>query len=139
MNRVTNPKITELKENEIFVFGSNTAGIHGAGAARLAFEKFGAKWGIGFGLEGQSFAIPSKNDKIVTMQLAAIENYVEAFIAFAKCKPELTFMVTEIGCGLAGLTVEQMAPMFKGGIEIENIYLPARFWNHILAVDTVKF
>jgi hypothetical protein len=127
--RVTNPKITELKENEIFVFGSNTAGIHGAGAAKLAYDKFGAKLGIGYGLEGKSFAIPTKNDKIQTLSLNAIKNYIEVFISYAKDKPELTFLVTEVGCGLALLTPEQIAPMFRNAINVENIYLPERFWN----------
>jgi len=135
--RVTNDKITELKPNEIFVFGSNTAGIHGAGAAKLAYDKFGAKLGIGFGLEGQTFALPSKNDKIITMSLPEIQNYVRLFIEYAKTKPELTFLVTEIGCGLAGLTPKQVAPLFKDAVEVENIHLPQRFWNELAPAKTI--
>jgi hypothetical protein len=127
--RVTHPKIKELKENEIFVFGSNTAGIHGAGAAKLAHQKFGAIWGVGFGLAGQSFAIPSKDDKIETMPLNMIQSYVTQFIKFTKTMPQLTFLVIEIGCGLANLTPEEVAPLFKDAVNIENIHLPERFWN----------
>ena len=134
--RLTNEKISELKENEIFVFGSNTAGIHGAGAAKLAYDKFGAKMGIGYGLEGRSFAIPSKNDQIKTMSLNSIHNYVDVFISYAKDRPELTFLVTEIGCGLAGLTPQQVAPMFKRAVDVENIHLPQRFWNELGGIKT---
>lgn len=127
--RVTNNNIGELKENEIFVFGSNTAGIHGAGAALLAYKKFGAKLGVGFGLEGRSFALPSKDNDIKTMPLANIKNYIDMFIQFAKDKSNLTFLVTEIGCGLAGYKPEDVAPLFEKAVEVENIHLPERFWN----------
>ncbi|MBE6343419.1 MAG: hypothetical protein E7065_08525 [Lentimicrobiaceae bacterium] len=114
--------ITELKENEIFVFGSNLQGLHGGGAARLAYEKFGAIWGQGVGLQGQSYGIPTMHGGV-----DAIKPYVDEFIEFAKSHPELTFLVTRIGCGIAGFRDEEIAPLFKECIEMENVCLPRSF------------
>lgn len=114
--------ITELKENEIFVFGSNLQGMHGGGAARLAYEKFGAIWGQGVGLQGQSYGIPTMHGGV-----DAIKPYVDEFIEFAKSHPELTFLVTRIGCGIAGFRDEEIAPLFKECIEMENVCLPRSF------------
>ena len=114
--------ITELKENEIFVFGSNLQGMHGGGAARLAYEKFGAIWGQGVGLQGQSYGIPTMHGGV-----DAIKPYVDEFIEFAKSHPELTFFVTRIGCGIAGFRDEEIAPLFKECIEMENVCLPRSF------------
>ena len=114
--------ITELKENEIFVFGSNLQGMHGGGAARLAYEKFGAIWGQGVGLQGQSYGIPTMHGGV-----DVIKPYVDEFIEFAKSHPELTFLVTRIGCGIAGFRDEEMAPLFKECIEIDNVILPRTF------------
>lgn len=114
--------ITELKENEIFVFGSNLQGMHGGGAARLAHEKFGAIWGQGVGLQGQSYGIPTMHGGV-----DAIKPYVDEFIEFAKSHPELTFLVTRIGCGIAGFRDEEIAPLFKECIEMENVCLPRSF------------
>ena len=114
--------ITELKENEIFVFGSNLEGMHGGGAARLAYDKFGAIWGQGVGLQGQSYGIPTMHGGI-----DAIKPYVDEFIEFAKSHPELTFLVTRIGCGIAGFRDEEIAPLFKECIEMENVCLPRSF------------
>ena len=114
--------ITELKENEIFVFGSNLEGMHGGGAARLAYEKFGAIWGQGVGLQGQSYGIPTMHGGV-----DAIKPYVDEFIEFAKSHPELTFLVTRIGCGIAGFRDEEIAPLFKECIEIDNVILPRTF------------
>lgn len=114
--------ITELKENEIFVFGSNLQGMHGGGAARLAHEKFGAIWGQGVGLQGQSYGIPTMHGGV-----DAIKPYVDEFIEFAKSHPELTFLVTRIGCGIAGFRDEEIAPLFKECIEIDNVILPRTF------------
>ena len=111
-----------LEENEIFVFGSNLQGMHGGGAARVAHEKFGAVWGEGIGLQGQSYAIPTMHGGV-----DAIAPYVNDFIAFAKEHPELKFLVTEIGCGIAGFRISEMAPLFKEALKMENIYLPERF------------
>lgn len=102
----------------VFVFGSNTGGYHGGGAAHAAYKKHGARWGMGFGHYGDSFAIPTKagdKDKGVgeTLPLADINQFVQGFIAYAKSHPELEFQVTRIGCGLAGLKDQDIAPMFK--------------------------
>lgn len=105
----------------IFVFGSNTAGIHGSGAARTAYEKHGARWGSGYGHVGDSFAIPTKGHFFdygqkpnvgKTLSLDMIRGFVVGFLAYAHTHPELTFQVTAIGCGLAGLQHEDIAPMF---------------------------
>ena len=118
--------ITELKENEIFVFGSNLEGMHGGGAARLAYNKFGAIWGQGVGLQGQSYGIPTMHGGV-----DAIKPYVDEFIEFAKSHPELTFLVTRIGCGIAGFRDEDIAPLFKECIKMENICLPKSFHEYI--------
>lgn len=131
--RVSSANIQQLEENEIFVFGSNEAGIHGAGAARLAKEKFGAVDGEGLGLFGQSFAIPTKDKNIQTLSLRKIEKHVNHFIAVAHANPHLTFLVTEIGCGLAGYDVKNIAPIFADCIGYDNIYLPLSFWQYYLA------
>lgn len=118
--------ITELKENEIFVFGSNLQGMHGGGAARLAYEKFGAIWGQGVGLQGQSYGIPTMHGGV-----DVIKPYVDEFIGFSKSHPELTFLVTRIGCGIAGFRDEEIAPLFKECIEMENVCLPKSFHEYI--------
>lgn len=97
----------------IFVFGSNLAGIHGAGAARSALAMFGAVWGVGVGLQGRSYAIPTKDERIQTLPLNRIRPYVDQFLEFARAHPEMNFQVTRIGCGLAGYTDSDIAPMFK--------------------------
>lgn len=96
----------------IFVFGSNLAGRHGKGAALFARQKHGAIYGQGVGPQGNSYAIPTKGFKIKTLPLAEIQGYVTDFIHYAKASPELQFEVTWIGCGLAGYTDSQIAPMF---------------------------
>jgi len=120
--RFTPDRITTLGENEIFVFGSNLAGAHGGGAALLAYRKFGAIWGQGVGLQGQSYGIPTMQGGVET-----IAPYVDEFIAFAKDHPELTFFVTKIGCGIAGFSEAQISPLFKNAHGITNIILP-RGW-----------
>lgn len=118
--------ITILEPNEIFTFGSNTDGKHGKGAAKTAI-RFGAKWGKGIGLVGKTYGIPTKNEKFKVLSLNKISKYVDDFIEFAKTRKELTFLVTKIGCGLAGYTPEDIAPLFKNAIGIENIILPKEF------------
>ena len=128
--RITPEKITELEESQVFVFGSNLAGIHGAGAAKLAHDKFGAPWHLSFGHYHKVFAIPTKDFNIQTLPLSTIEGYVNAFIKYVNGFGENNiFLVTEIGCGLAGYKPEQLAPMFRKAIKMENIYLPQRFWD----------
>lgn len=126
-NRVTPENITELAENEVFVFGSNTAGRHGAGAAKLAHLKFGARWREGHGWFGQSFAIPTKGQTIQPLSLDEIRPNVEQFLIIAKNCPHIHFLVTAIGCGLAGYTAKDIAPMFKDAPE--NVSLPQSFWD----------
>ena len=121
--RITNANIRILQPDEIFVFGSNLAGMHGGGAARLAYQKFGAVWGQGVGLQGQSYAIPTMQGGVETIQ-----PYVDEIIEFAKQHPQLKFLVTEIGCGIAGFSPSEIAPPFEQAGEVKNIYLPERFW-----------
>ena len=125
--RIAADRISELKYNEIFVFGSNLAGNHAGGAAAIADRMFGAIWGQGVGLQGQSYAIPTMHGGI-----AEIKPYVDEFIEFAKQNHNLKFLVTRIGCGIAGFTEEQMAPLFAAGADVENVYLPDTFWEIIL-------
>lgn len=101
------------KNGEVFVFGSNLAGIHGAGAAKVAAQKYGAVYGKGFGRMGQSYAIPTKNANIQTLELQSISKYIEFFKSYIKTVPEEEFFVTAIGCGLAGYNAEYIAPLFK--------------------------
>lgn len=125
--RTSPGRIEQLAENEIFVFGSNLAGMHGGGAARLARLKWGAVMGQGVGLQGRTYAIPTMQGGPET-----IKPYVDEFIAFAKAHPGLHFLVTEIGCGIAGFTPSQIAPLFAGAADVPNILLPARFWDVLL-------
>ncbi len=101
--------------------------MHGGGAARAAYNKFGAIWGQGVGLQGQSYGIPTMHGGV-----DVIKPYVNEFIDFAKSHPELKFLVTRIGCGIAGFRDEEIAPLFKDAIEIENIYLPKSIYNILL-------
>lgn len=117
--------INNLKDNQIFVFGSNEAGIHGAGAAKQAFKEFGARWGQGIGIAGRTYAIPTKDIKIQTLPLSSIKKYVDVFLDFAERNLEWEFLVTAIGCGLAGYKPEQIAPMFKN--VPSNVILPKEF------------
>ncbi|WP_230960712.1 hypothetical protein [Erythrobacter donghaensis] len=98
----------------VFVFGSNLAGRHGKGAALWAHQHRGAIYGQGIGLQGNSYAIPSKDAQLGTLSLAQIEQYVGEFLAFARSRPNLTFQLTPIGCGLAGYRREDIEPMFAG-------------------------
>lgn len=122
--RITPAQIRTLQENEIFVFGSNLRGAHGGGAAHAAVCYFGAVWGQGVGLQGQSYAIPTMQGGVETIQ-----PYVDEFITFAKEHKELKFLVTPIGCGIAGFSFEEMAPLFMDAVSVENIYLPRGFWK----------
>lgn len=129
--RITPEHITELHDNQIFVFGSNLSGRHGKGAAKTALE-WGAVYGQAEGLQGKTYAIPSKDKTIrKTLAIDEIKFFVDTFIDFAKRHQEFNFLVTEIGCGLAGLKPKQIAPLFSKAIELENIWLPIRFWNNL--------
>ena len=118
--RVSNDRIDHLEENEIFVFGSNASGYHGGGAAAYAMRKFGAVWGQGEGLQGQSYAIPT---------MEGIAEMSEAIKRFAAEHSELRFLVTRVGCGVAGYSASQIAPLFKECIPLENVALPSDFWD----------
>jgi predicted transcriptional regulator len=120
--RTTPEFITQLQPNEIFVFGSNLKGMHGGGAAYIAYRKFGAVMGQGVGLQGQSYAIPTMQGGVET-----IRPYVDEFILFARQHPEMTFLVTRIGCGIAGFTDREISPLFEQAHDVENIVLP-RGW-----------
>lgn len=114
--------ISALAENEIFVFGSNLAGAHAGGAARVAHVRFGAVWGQGVGLQGQSYAIPTMQGGVET-----IKPYVDEFVSFAAEHKEYKFLVTRIGCGIAGFTPDEIAPLFVGVLDLENVILPQDF------------
>ena len=125
--RVSPRHITTLEPGEIFVFGSNAQGMHLGGAARTAHMKFGAVWGNGEGLQGQSYAIPTMEGEESTKRA------VERFVQFAQEHPELKFLVTPIGCGIAGYTPEEIAPMFEAAVTLKNVYLPKIFWEVLMA------
>ena len=117
--RITPERIEHLRPGQIFVFGSNLQGQHAGGAAAIALARFGAVWGQGVGLQGQSYAIPTMQGGVET-----IKPYVDEFIAFAKEHKELTFLVTRIGCGIAGFTDQEIAPLFVKAHKVDNILLP---------------
>ncbi|MBQ4377031.1 MAG: hypothetical protein II793_05005 [Bacteroidales bacterium] len=114
--------ISEMRPDEIFVFGSNLAGRHGGGAAWVAHIKFGAIMGQGVGLQGHSYAIPTMQGGVET-----IKPYVDEFIEFAKAHKEYFFYVTRIGCGIAGFRDADIAPLFRNALTIDNICLPKSF------------
>lgn len=120
--RITPAYIDSLQPGEVFVFGSNLAGAHCGGAARTAVRRFGAVMGQRTGLQGQSYAIPTMQGGVDT-----IRPYVDEFISFARSHPELTFLVTPIGCGIAGFRADEIAPLFREAMPIENIALPEEF------------
>ena len=114
--------ITSLQSHEIFVFGSNLQGCHAGGAARLAYHKFGAVWGQGVGRQGNCYAIPTMHGGVED-----IRPYVEEFLAYAAEHSELTFLVTRIGCGIAGYTDTQISPLFVKARSMQNVILPREF------------
>lgn len=122
--RFTPENINYLEENEIFVFGSNLNGWHGGGAAAAAHMWFGAIWGCGVGIQGQSYAIPTMHGGV-----KEIKPFVDEFIIYAKEHPELTFLVTRIGCGIAGFKDGDIAPLFRKAKDMENVVLPESFHN----------
>jgi hypothetical protein len=129
---ITSEHITKLEENQIFVFGSNLLGVHGKGAAKTALI-WGAKWGQANGLQGKTYAIPTKDSSIKrTLSIDEIKPFVDEFIVFAKSNENLIFLVTEIGTGLANHRKENIAPLFKEAINCQNIYLSKDFWNILL-------
>lgn len=126
--RITPSQVNVLADGEIFVFGSNFQGRHIGGAAKVAKEKYGAVWGIGEGLQGKSYAIPT---------MEGLENLapaVQRFTSFAKQHKELKFFVTAIGCGIAGYQAEEIAPFFLNAAYLPNVYLPLSFWKIIIHI-----
>lgn len=119
--RVASDRIAELADGEVFVFGSNVQGMHGGGAAWFAHEKFGAEWGVGEGLTGRCYALPTMEGD------ASLHKAVDNFIACARQHPELTFLVTAVGCGIAGYRPDEVAPLFREAAELPNVYLPQVF------------
>ena len=126
--RFTQENIETLAAGEIFIFGANLQGFHGAGAARKALE-FGAVVGKGVGFKGRTYAIPTKDENIRTMSIEAIEPYVKQFIDYASKNQHLTFLVSKIGCGLANYSPEDIAPLFEDALLYPNIVLPEEFFN----------
>lgn len=116
----------------VFVFGSNRAGIHKSGAAKHALYKLGAVYGIGEGPTGQCYALPTKDERIQSLTLEQIKTHVDTFIEYARDHPELSFQVTQVGCGLAGYTREQIAPFF---LEAPSNCLFDRAWEQSLGND----
>lgn len=123
-------RLKSLYDKHIFVFGSNLQGHHAGGAANDAVKYFGAVWGQGEGLQGQSYAIPTMQGGPET-----IAPYVDRFVRFAEDHPELTFYVTRIGCGIAGLRANDIAPLFREALPLENVLLPRSFAMIILALE----
>lgn len=120
--KYTLENIQELGQDEVFVFGSNLAGMHLGGAAKTAVERFGAVMGQGVGMQGQSYAIPTMQGGVET-----IKPYVDDFIALAREWDQTTFYVTRIGCGIAGFTDEEIAPLFADAMDLYNVRLPESF------------
>lgn len=134
MKGYTPEKITELKENEIFVFGSNEMGHHVGGAARLAHDKWGATWGQHFGRSGNTFAIPTLKmsatyNSLHKLTLDEIQSYVDKLFCYCWIFDHLDFYITEIGCGIAGFKYEEIGPLFKDFKHLSNVYLPKKFLN----------
>jgi hypothetical protein len=129
--RTTFDIITKLEMGQVFVFGSNLSGRHGKGAAKTALG-WGARWGQASGLQGMTYGIPTKDASVRrTLSVDEIRPFVHEFISFAKMNPNKTFLVTEIGCGLAGHKPKDIAPLFGEAIEIKNIHLPEKFWHKL--------
>jgi hypothetical protein len=120
-------QITELKENEIFVFGSNLAGMHGGGAAKTAIDKFGAVYGKSIGLQGNSYAIPTLDENLNKLSIDFIQQQVNVFENFVNQRQDLHFLITPIGTGIAGFSIQEMAVLFAGFQNYENVSLPKEF------------
>ena len=125
---IASSRIDKLEQDEIFVFGSNLDGHHIGGAAKVANIKFGAVWGVCVGMTGKTYAIP-------TMQggVESIRPYVDQFIEFAKRHTDFHFLVTRIGCGIAGFKDEEIAPLLKQALGVKNVYLPKEFYDILMA------
>jgi hypothetical protein len=126
------------EDNEIFVFGSNLSGIHGAGAAAHARKHYGAILGKGIGPQGQSYAIPTKDyDVDTSLTLGQVDQYIIQFLQYARDNPGLRFRLTAIGCGLAGFTVEQIAPLLCNAPN--NVRFPPEFRSLLSGLKRDRF
>lgn len=125
--KTTPENIAALEPNQIFVFGSNYAGRHGKGAAKLARQKFGAVDGRGTGLMGRSYGVATKGYRLEVLPLQEIETQIDGLLEFARARPELEFLVTKIGCGLAGHSTDEIRGCFAGKHVPGNVVLPAEF------------
>lgn len=128
-NRITPNQINELEPNQVFVFGSNTKGYHGGGAAYFAHKNFGAEWGIAEGVSGKTYAIPTCDTRIKKIDIEELSLSIDRFVGYACGNPEYIFLVTPIGCGIAGFTPDEIAPLFLLAKHVENIHLPESFWE----------
>ena len=127
-NKVFTPEnISKLKQNEVFVFGSNKAGNHVGGAARVAVEKFGAIMGHGEGLQGQSYAIPTLDEQMDKVSTEELTRSVRRFADYTRYNTDKVFYVTKIGCGIAGFSVEEIVEVFKSVSFGDNVVLPQEF------------
>lgn len=122
-HRVSPSRIATLTQNDIFVFGSNLSGVHSSGAAHLALQ-WGAVMGQGIGQHGRTYAIPTMFDSV-----EKIAPFVIDFIDHARQTPHLRFLVTEIGCGIAGFSPSEIAPLFHSSTDVDNVLLPQSFWE----------
>lgn len=130
-HRISIEEIKTLLPGQIFVFGSNESGRHGKGAAKQALT-WGAKWGQAAGLQGRTYGIPTKDRTIQRiLSVDEINSYVNNFIEFARQNPQMTFLVTEIGCGLSKYKPKDIAPLFEAAVGLENVHLPIRFWHKL--------
>ena len=129
-SRVTPPMVVDLHPGQVFVFGSNIHGDHNGSAAAQALHQFGAVMGQAEGPQGQSYAIPT-TDGVFPLPLGFVADAVRRFLAYAREHPDTHFLVTAIGCGNAGFTPQQMAPLFETAISLENVSLPAAFWQEL--------
>jgi len=120
--------------HEIFVFGSNLAGIHGKGAAKVAMEQFNAAWGVPEGLMGMSYAIPTKDGRLRALSFFDVSVGVDKFVEFTKKHPETSFFVTAVGCGYARFTADRIAPLFRGAI---NCSFPSQWQLYLEQTDPV--
>lgn len=128
--RETPDNVYNLAPNHIFVFGSNLLGRHGNGEAKKAL-RFGAKWGVGIGMKGKTYALPIRGLSLERLSLNTISEHVANFGAFAEKYDDLVFLVSEIGCGPDEYTPEEIAPLFAACATLPNVFLPARFWQSI--------
>lgn len=134
LSRITPNEILTLRPNEVFVFGSNLSGIHEGGAARVAL-KWGAVLGQHYGLHGQTFAIPTVAAQMAgPLPTSVIKTYTDRYIDFVKSHLQQIFLLTPIGCGIAGHKPEDIAPLFIQGLPLSNLHLPQSFWNVLTAV-----